>query len=175
VILRPPFIYGPRDRQFFPRVFTSLRTGAWAYIDGGANAMTPIYVLNLVEACLLALTRDAALGEAFIVTDDDTLTRRELIELLCAEMGYEKPTKSYPLWVAKLVRPICEFLWRLFRAKESPRINRHRLKFASTLLTFDISKAKQRLGYEAKHPMRESLRRTAQWFKENRPELSRAK
>jgi len=175
VILRPPYIYGPRDRQFFPRVLDALKNGTWAYVNGGTAPLTPVYVLNMVEACLLAAECSEALGEAFIITDDESISRRELIEILCEETGYEPPTKSYPLWVAKLLRPVYESVYRLCRAKTSPRINRHRLKFVSTHLTFDISKAKRVLGYAVKYPMRESLRDTARWFKENYPQRGPAK
>ncbi len=171
VIIRPPYAYGPRDRQFFPRVCTALRDGEWAYLSGGTVPFTLAYALNVVEACLLAATDDRAVGEAFIITDGEAITRREAVEIICDEMGYERPTKSVPRAVARALCPIFEGAARLFHAKKPPRINRFRYKFAASHLTFDISKARRVLGYESKYDTRDSLRTTARWFRENHTDL----
>ena len=111
------------------------------------------------------------LGEAFIITDGRSITRRRLVEILCEELGYERPTKSIPRWVGRALCPLFEGIARLRGAKEPPRMNRFRYKFAATHLTFDISRAKRLLGYEPKHETEESLRQTARWFRGNHPEL----
>lgn len=171
VVLRPPYMYGPRDRQFFPRVCKSLRDGKWAYVGGGTAPFTLACVLNVVEACLLAAQCDEAMNEAFIITDGESITRRELVGILCDEMGYEPPVKSVPRAVARALCPVFEGAAKLFRSKNPPRINRFLYKFAATRLTFDISKAERVLGYKPKSPTRDSLRTAAAWFRENRPEL----
>ena len=171
VSIRPPYVYGPRDRQLFPRVCGLLRDREWAYLSGGTVPFTLAYALNVVEACLLAATCDDVAGEAFIVTDDEAITRRELVEILCDEMGYERPTKSVPRGLAKALCPICEGAARLFHARQPPRLNRFRYKFAASHLTFDISKARRVLGYEPKYETRDSVRATARWFRENRTDL----
>lgn len=171
VILRPPYIYGERDRNFFPRVCSALRDGEWVYLSRGSVPFTLVHVGNVVEACVLAVTHDEAVGEAFIVTDGGSITRRELVDILCEEMGYERPTKSVPRRLAKAFIPVSEGLARLFRAKEPPRLNRFRYKFAATHLTFNISKARRLLGYHPKGPTCELLGRTARRFRESRPDL----
>jgi len=171
VSLRPPYIYGPRDRQFFPRVCTALRDGQGAYLSGGRIPFALASVQNVVEACLLAASRDEAVDEAFIIADGESITRRELVEILCDEIGYERPTKSVPRVVARMLCPVSEGLARLFRARTPPRISRFRYKFAATHLTFDISKARRVLGYEPKCSTRDALRTTARWFRDNRRDL----
>ena len=60
-ILRPPYIYGPRDRQLLPRVLENLKAGQFRFIGSGASPMSLVYVGNLVEALVLAATHpDAA-------------------------------------------------------------------------------------------------------------------
>ena len=171
VSLRAPYVYGARDRQFFPRVCATLRDGEWVYLSGGRMPFTLACVQNVVEACMLAATRDEAVGEVFIITDGESITRREVVEILCDEMGYVRPTKSVPRRVARALCPVFEGMAKLFGAKEPPRINRFRYKFAGARLTFDISRAREVLGYEPKCDMREALRATARWFRENRSDL----
>jgi nucleoside-diphosphate-sugar epimerase len=171
VIIRPPYIYGPRDRQFFPRVCTPLRDGQFAYLSKGEIPFTLVHVLNLVDALLLAAEKPQAVGEAFIVTDGEAITRRELVEILCDEMGYARPKASFPRGFARTAIPVFEGLARLFHSKEPPRLNRFRYKFLAVVLTFNITKAKDVLRYRPKVLSREALRDTARWFKENHPEL----
>ncbi len=171
VTLVPPYIYGPRDRQFFPRVCGTLREGAWVYVDRGERPFTPVYVLHLVEACVRAAEAPDAPGESFMITDGRSITRRRLVEILCEEMGYAPPTKSLPRRLVRALVPVFEWGARLSRAKEPPRLNRFRYKFAATHLTFDVSKARRVLGWTPHVDTEDALRRTARWFRENRPDL----
>ena len=51
VILRPPYVYGPRDRQFLPRVLENLKSRRFRFIGSGLQPISLVYVENLVE-CL---------------------------------------------------------------------------------------------------------------------------
>jgi len=165
VIIRPPYIYGPRDRQFFPRLVGALRDGTFAYIGGGNIEFTLVYVGNLVEALMLAATKPGVEGRIYMITDGEAITRRELVEMICDELGLEKPTRSFPVAVARLACPIYELTAKLLRRREPPRLNRFRLKFMATRLTFDISRARKELGYEPVYKCRDALRETIRWFK----------
>src|SRR5437870_689661 len=50
VVLRPGFVYGPRDRTVLARLVESLRQKQMPYIGGGKGAMNTIYVSNLIDA-----------------------------------------------------------------------------------------------------------------------------
>ncbi len=171
VTLVPPYIYGPRDRQFFPRLCSVLREGKFAYVDRGERPITPVYVLHLVEACVRAADAEGAAGESFIITDGRSVTRRQLVEILCDEMGYKRPAKSVPRWLARAFVPVFEGMAKLTGAAEPPRLNRFRYKFMATHLTFDVSKAKRVLGWSPAFDSEDALRKTAIWFRENRPDL----
>jgi nucleoside-diphosphate-sugar epimerase len=164
VVLRPPYIYGERDRQLLPRVVGALRDQTWVYLSGGTVPFTLACVENVVDVCILAASRQEAVGEGFLITDGETITRREFVDILCDEMGYDRPEKSLSRVVAKLLCPVSEGLAKLLGMKEPPRLNRFRYKFAGVRLTFDISKARRLLGYEPKYRTRDSLRGTARWF-----------
>ena len=169
--LAPPYIYGPRDRQFFPRVCAALRDGAWVYIDRGERPFTPVSVFRLVDACVRAADAPGAGGESFIIADGGPITRRRLVEVLCDELGYARPAKSISRQGARALVPVYEGMARICRAKEAPRLNRFRYKFAATHLTFDVSKARRMLGWEPERDTEAALRLTARWFRENRPDL----
>lgn len=169
VLCRPPYIYGPRDRQFFPRIFESIRDGQFKFIGDGNNPVTLVYVLNLVQSLILASRADLAPGEVFLVTDGESITRRELVEMICQEAGYTVPKACVPIPVARLAMPIVVFIAKLRGAR--PILNRFKWKFMVTPLTFDISAARRKLGYAPVEPPRESLRKTVRWYIEHHPEM----
>src|SRR5947199_8534350 len=54
VVLRPGFVYGPRDRTVLPKLVYGLRIGKLRYPGGGQAALNTIYIANLVDAVFLA-------------------------------------------------------------------------------------------------------------------------
>jgi nucleoside-diphosphate-sugar epimerase len=110
-------------------------------------------------------------GEVFLVTDGDAVTRLRLMEIICEETAYAMPARHVPTWVVRLACPVMEGLWRLKGAKEPPLVNKFRLKFMATPLTYRIEKARRLLGYEPKVGTEPALRETLGWFREHRAEL----
>ena len=161
-IVRSPYIYGPRDRQFFPRVLTALKNGTFKYIGDGSTPFSLVYVENLVEAMMLAAAKPEAVGQVCMITDGQAVTRRQIIETIAEGFGIEKPTKCVPLWLAKTLCPVFEFFGKLSGSKKPPLLNRFRLKFMTTPMTFNISKARQLLGYRPTFSTQEGLARTIQ-------------
>lgn len=170
-IVRPPYVYGPRDRQFLPRLLSNLKNEQFCFVGSGRQPFTLIYVGSLAEALFLAATRPDAVGEVFLVTDGESTTRVRLLEIVCEETGYPAPTQHAPKWLARLACPIVEGIHSLRRSRDPPFVNRFRLKFMATPLTYCIDKARRLLGYEPKMSTEEGLRRTLAWFRKNRPDL----
>lgn len=170
-ILRPPYIYGPRDRQFFPRVVQSLEKGMFKYIGDGNQPFSLVSVHNLVDALILAAKHtERPSGEIYMITDGEAVTRRQLVEILCEEMGFQKPKAQVPIWLAYALCPVFEGLNKLTKSKKTPLINRFRIKFMYTHLTFNVDKARRELGYSPGVKTLEGLRESAKWFSEHREE-----
>ena len=93
VTFRPPFVYGPGNpfyrEQFF---WDRLRAGRPIIIPGdGHRLMQFVYVRDLVEAMVHAMTEPRAEGEAFNIGDSKPLTHIELVERL-ARIANVEPT-----------------------------------------------------------------------------------
>ena len=74
-VLRMGNIYGPFSIPWTVRPLAHIRDGYITLVDGGAHASNAVYVDNAVEAILLAIREEAAIGEAFFVTDDEVSWR----------------------------------------------------------------------------------------------------
>jgi nucleoside-diphosphate-sugar epimerase len=164
-IIRPPYIYGPRDRQFLPRLMPTLKQGAFRYIGSGFQPLSLVYVENLVDAMLAAAERPQAVGQIYHITDGEPVTRRQLAGALCDGLGLARPTRSVPYLVAKAASHILEATYRLLGKREAPLLNRFRLKFMATPLTFSIEKARRELGYEPRYSFKEGIAETLVWWR----------
>jgi nucleoside-diphosphate-sugar epimerase len=168
VVLRPGFIYGPRDRMVLPKILENLRQGKVRYLGGGGRAMNTIYVGNLVEAAFLAAEYPGAVGQVYNLTDGEAVSKRRFIETLADGVEVPRPPSlSVPLWVARLAARWMEGRARRRGDPQPPRLTQARLKFLGLNLDFSIEKAKRELGYQPRVSFDEGMRETVAWYKQN--------
>ena len=168
VILRPGFVYGPRDRAVMPRIIENLRAGLVRYPGAkGARALNTIYVQNLVDAVLLALDEPRAVGQIYNLTDGELVSKRHFIEAVADAMGLPHPTMMPPLWLARIMTWSVETWAKLRGATEAPLFTRARLKFMGLNLDFSIEKARAELGYKPRVSFDDAMYLTMQWYKQH--------
>jgi nucleoside-diphosphate-sugar epimerase len=168
VVLRPGFVYGPRDRAVLPRIIESLRIGTMRYPGAkGARALNTIYVRNLVDAVLLALDEPRAVGQVYNLTDGEFVSKRRFVEAVADAMGLPHPTMMPPLWLARILTWGAETWAKLRGAKEAPLFTRARLKFLGLNLDFSIEKAREELGYKPRVPFDDAMFLTMQWYRQH--------
>lgn len=165
-ILRPGFIYGPRDRALLPRLAKRLKDDDIIYIARGRYALNTTYVGNLVDAVMLALDNPQAVGEVFNVTDGEFVTKRRMIETVADGLGLDRPRFSIPLWFGRFLANWREAKYRKQGRPHPPRITQAILKFAGLNLDFSIAKARTVLGYDPKVGFDEGMGKALAWFKD---------
>ncbi|MBI1914538.1 MAG: NAD-dependent epimerase/dehydratase family protein [Planctomycetes bacterium] len=169
-VLRPGFIYGPRDRTLFPRLIDNLEHRRVRYIGSSRLVLNCIYVKNLVEAFFLAMDNPVAVGQVYNLTDGETVTKRRFIEAVCGGLGLPRPRPVVvPFWLAKIVARWMERRALRRGATEAPRLTQGRLKFLGLNLDFSIEKARRELGYRPPYTFDEGMRETIEWFKVHAP------
>lgn len=77
-ILQPTAVYGPYGGVWTVQQLAELKTGRMILVNGGDGLANAVYVDDLVTAMLLAAEKDAAVGEAFLISGPETVTWREL-------------------------------------------------------------------------------------------------
>ncbi|MBY0526329.1 MAG: NAD-dependent epimerase/dehydratase family protein [Gemmataceae bacterium] len=166
VVLRPGFIYGPRDRTVIPRLVETIRSGQFRWLGGGKKALNSIYVGNLVDAIFLAVEKPGAIGQVFNLTDGEFVSKRRFIESLVT--GLDLPTPKpvgLPLWLARIVAWGMERKARRKGAAKAPRLTQARLKFLGLNLDFSIEKAKRELGYQPRVNFDKGMQETIAYYK----------
>jgi len=166
VVLRPGFIYGPRDRTVLPRLAENLRAGRVRYIgDPDKALMNTIHVANLVDAVFLAVDNPKAVGQVYNLTDGERVSKRKFFGTIAQGLGTPPPGRPVPLFLAKLAARIVEGRARRRGKKEAPRVTQARIKLLGLNLDFSIEKARRELGYSPKVNFDQGMNETLEWFK----------
>lgn len=166
-ILRPGFVYGPRDRMMLPRLIDRLRERSVIYIAHGKYALNTTYVGNLADAVALAIDNPAAVGEVFNITDGEFVSKRRFFETAADGLGVPRPRSfpSVPIWLARILANWRESKFRRENRPHPPRITQAQLKFAGLNLDFSIAKARTRLGYSPRVLFQEGMKLTTDWYR----------
>jgi nucleoside-diphosphate-sugar epimerase len=164
-VLRPGFIYGPRDRIVLPRLLKKLKAGKVKYLGSTDKLMNNTYVSNLTQAIFLAIEKDECRGEVFNIRDDRPASKREFMETISQLAGYTPPaTKPFHLGIARGLASILEKTYRFLGKQHAPILSNARIKFLGLNLDFCIDKARRELGYDPKVDFKQAMYETIDWF-----------
>ncbi|MDO8536529.1 MAG: NAD-dependent epimerase/dehydratase family protein [Candidatus Omnitrophota bacterium] len=166
-VVRPGFVFGPRDNKLIPRLSGRLGKKQFMFVGSGKNKINAVYVENLTDAIISAGLSVNAVGQKYNVTNDSGMTLEDLVFKITDIWKFERPKKHIPKFMAYLVCNILTGIARLTKAKEPPYITKTRIKFLSLNLDFDIKKTKDDLGYSPRVSIEEGLRRTKDWMDKN--------
>jgi nucleoside-diphosphate-sugar epimerase len=147
VVVRPRFVWGAGDTTLLPAMVQMVRSGRFAWIDGGGHRTSTTHVDNTVEGLVLAAERGRP-GEVYFVTDGEPVVFHEFVSEMLGTQGVEPPGRSLPSWVAGPAASASEGVWRMLRLKGEPPLTRFAYWVSAQDCTIDISKARAELGYE---------------------------
>jgi nucleoside-diphosphate-sugar epimerase len=155
VVYRYPYVYGPyqlvpREWCIIRRILDNRRTILLP--DGGLSLMTHGYAENLAHAVLLAIDKPkAAAGQIYNCGDEEQLSLRQVVEVICRELNHQLEVVSVP-----------DSFGTAARAISLNGSVHHRV--------CDLFKIKTQLGYRDLIPAVEAIAKTSHWYVEHQPE-----
>ena len=179
--IRPTAMYGEGDKQMVHNLLEVLRRQQQTVWLGDNTAlMDSVYVGSVAKAHILAAhgllagaedvsgAAPKVDGEAFNITDDAPLQPWTFFRLFWIEMGDTTPLSRVwivPSWLALLMSEIAEWwTWLFSFGKLRPKVLiKERIEFLLYTRTYDIRKARERLGYKPMLAMSEAVRRAVEW------------
>lgn len=164
-IIRPSWLYGPRDRLSIARIEQTLRLGRVIIIGDGANPMNTVYAGNVADACRLASQSEKAIGQAYNVTSDGVLTQRDYFNTYADAFGYSRPTKQASYQLVFAGAWLIEALYRLRMSKKPPFITRYAAWLLGRRTLYSTEKARRELGWQPRVEYSEGIRNTVEWFR----------
>jgi nucleoside-diphosphate-sugar epimerase len=163
VVVRPGDVYGPGSTPWAVRPLEGIKRRQFMLVGRGEGLMTPVYVDDLVEAIVLALTRDEAIGDAFTVWDGRPVTCAEFFSHYSRMLGRKR--------LGGLPRPLVVAAAAAQEMAASvtgkpPVLTRNAITFVSRKAVYSNRRAREVLGWEPKVALEEGMRRTEDWFRE---------
>jgi UDP-N-acetyl-alpha-D-quinovosamine dehydrogenase len=150
VILRPPLVYGPGVKGNFLRLLGLVERGAPLPLGSIRNRRSLLYVGNLVDAIIAAITRPAAAGRTYLVSDGQDLSTPELVRAIARLLGTRARLLPFPVSLLRLGGSM------LGRADEIARL--------TGSLRIDSSRIRREFDWAPRWTVEAGLAETVRWY-----------
>jgi 2-alkyl-3-oxoalkanoate reductase len=158
VILRPKAIFGPGDQSLLPRLIAAARKGRLPQIGSGRNLVDLTYVENAAQAAALALTAPAAVGKTYTITNGEHVLLWEVIRQVLSRLKIPSPRSVLPVGLAWSAALLMESAAAL--TGKEPLLTRYSVLILARQQTYDISAARNDLGYQPLFTLAEGIEKT---------------
>ncbi len=166
VVLRPTGVYGPRERDYF-MMAKSIKSHTDFAVGYKQQDITFVYVTDVVQAVFLALEKGVT-GRKYFLSDGGVYQSSTFSNLIRKELGNPWWIRiTAPLWVLKLVCMAGEYYSKLSGKVTALNNDKYNI-MRQRNWRCDIEPARKELGYEPKVKLEEGVRRSIQWYKDNK-------
>jgi nucleoside-diphosphate-sugar epimerase len=166
-VVKPSWLYGPRDRASMPRIIRALKAGKGKLLGDGQNRLNLTYAGNEAEGCILAATNPNAIGENYNLSCDGVITQAEYFNKIAEAVGAEPVKKHVPYWLAYNAAFWMEFFGHITGRKKPPLVTRYSVWLIGRQCFFTEEKARRELGWQATVGYDEGIQRSVKWCMDN--------
>jgi dihydroflavonol-4-reductase len=163
VIARPSGIYGPGDRRLL-KLFRGVARRTFFFLGDAKIFYHLTYINDLVEGFRLCGEVPGAAGRTYILAGGEIPLLTDLAGMIAEEAHVPPPTLHLPVGPFRFAGAVCEAVCTPLGIE--PPIYRRRVDFFTKSRAFDISRARTELGYEPRIDLRQGIRRTLVWYKQ---------
>jgi nucleoside-diphosphate-sugar epimerase len=149
-IVRPPLVYGPGVRANFLKLLSAVYKGVPLPFGLVNNRRSLTGADNLVDFLVCCLTHEKAANEAFLVSDGQDLSTAGLVRAIAKALDRRPVLLPVPPALMKLAGSL------LGKRGEVERL--------CGSLVLDISKNRNRLGWNPPVSVEDGLKETAEWY-----------
>ena len=165
VILRPPAVYGPRERDIL-FYFQTVGRGVKLLLGRGERRASFIFVQDLVSLTRLVLEDDRAIGQTYFAAESQSYDWREMSEMIASAMDKRAARVILPEWLLPVIAAAAG-LQSWFTGQPALLNDQQLLELRQRYWVCSAEKARRELGFEAQYDLETGIRLTAQWYQEN--------
>jgi nucleoside-diphosphate-sugar epimerase len=162
IVLRPPAVYGPRDRELLP-FFRLARRGLLPVIGPLERRIQMIHARDLAEALVRAIQATAVTG-IFHVAEAAAYTWAEMLDLVASAVGRRGARFRVPASLLRVAAGGSQVAAQLARRPAVFDLEKAVELLAEGWLC-ETETARRELGFEAAIPLAQGLRETAGWYR----------
>jgi nucleoside-diphosphate-sugar epimerase len=164
-VVRPSWIYGPRDRNSLPRVLKAIDAGRAAMVGTGENLLNIVYAADVADGIVRAATSPGALRRVYNLSSEGAISQRAFLDALTDGLNRPRVCRRFPYRLAFVGGFLAECVGRVIRLRRPPHFTRYAVALIGRSTRFSIARARQELGWEPRMPPLEGLRHTLDWYR----------
>jgi dihydroflavonol-4-reductase len=162
-ILRPPMVYGPRDREVL-KVFRLARLGIAPVFGNGSQELSAVYGGDLAGALVAAATSRKTLGRVYYACHPEVFSGADFVRAVARTMGKRVMIVPVPVSLGRGVLALTEMTARLTGQPTiltSDKAN----EFFQPAWTGDPEPLARDAGWRAAHDLEHGLAETWRWYR----------
>ncbi len=163
VIVRPGLVYGPGDLHLLG-FFRTIQRGLFRPMGKRPVRLHPVYVDDLTDALVLCAQHPQAAGECYHIAGKEAVTIATLAATIATALGTTVPRGHIPLSLARVVAVFGDLLPD--GLKQVAPLTHSRLDFLMSSRIYDVTKARQSLGFMAATDLPSGVARTVDWYRQ---------
>ena len=164
VTLRPTGVYGPRERDYF-LMAKSIKGHSDFAVGYKRQDITFVYVSDVVQAVFLAMEKGQP-GRKYFLSDGQVYQSTTFSDLIHEELGRPWWIRiTAPVWVLRIVTFFGEYVGRLTGKISALNNDKYNI-LRQRNWRCDIQPAIDELGYRPEVDLKEGVRRSIKWYKE---------
>lgn len=176
VIVRPAWIYGPRDSASFGRFVAMVDSGKGFLISSGKNIVPIVYVRDVAQGLIKAGDAgDEVIGKAFTIADDRRVTQAEYLNTIAGFLGVPSVSRKIPYFPLITAGRGAELMWRAMGRRNAapPPVTTYGVTLLGGNQEFSIEKARRELGYDPEYDVIRGVYEGVNWYLETRKGTSK--
>jgi len=165
-IVRPPAVYGPRDKDilFF---FQTVNRGIIPLFGFKESYISLIYVKDLARGIILTAENQKSSGQIYFIADEKVYSWTEAGKIIQKSLGIRAFKLRIPKFFLFTFASFSEMVSHL--KGESALVNLQKAnELSQRYWLCDISKAKNELGFLPEYDLEKGALETIKWYKENK-------
>jgi nucleoside-diphosphate-sugar epimerase len=178
VIVRPGWIYGPRDQASFARFVSLVESGKFFFFGSGNNILPVVYVRDVAQGLIKAGDAgDKFIGRAYTIADDRRVSQAEYLNTIADALGVSRITRSVPYTPLYMAGRTAELIWEALGRRNAapPPLTTYGVTLLGRDQQFSIARARRELGYEPAYDVRRGVAEGVRWYLETKRARQEAK
>jgi nucleoside-diphosphate-sugar epimerase len=167
VIVRPGWIYGPRDSASFGRFVAMVEAGKSFLLGSGKNIVPVVYVRDVAQGLIKAgEAGNETIGRAYTIADDHRVTQAEYLNTIADCLHVSPVSLKLPYTAMYLAARPAELAWQAMGRRNAapPPITTYGVTLLGGDQMFSIGRARQELGYEPAFDLTHGVAEGVRWY-----------
>ena len=163
-IVRPPAVYGPRDKDIF-EFFSAMNRGLQPMIGFNNKMVSLIHVTDLVEGIILAGEHPQAAGQTYFISSERFYNWKEVGLITAGILGKRAIRMRIPEFGVYTIAGFSELFGLVTRKPVLLNFEKAR-DIVQDCWTCSVQKAKSELGFKESMSLEDGIRDSIAWYRQ---------